>query len=193
MLERAKEKVTNGIVIENFMVYAKRISKGRFREEVNLDIYLRGQKEEEHLLFIKVFHGRKPTYRPWVEFFGINSSVTLCGEVIDYFNSVFEDELLSLFSQFLGPAEDFYVEYYNDEETRRQLEVGVPPSVTRLGYKLFKLGFTWFKDWYFPEGFMEGGQKLQGEKPLDDAARNRQLEMIYSGLRVFLDKAGSFN
>ncbi|MHA1209321.1 MAG: DUF1122 family protein [Candidatus Freyarchaeota archaeon] len=54
-----------------------------------------------------------------------------------------------------------------------------PPS---LGYKLFQLGFTWFKDWYFAEGFWEGGVKLQGEKT-NEQNRNRQLEKIQWGGR----------
>jgi hypothetical protein len=28
-------------------------------------------------------------------------------------------------------------------------------------------GCRWFKDWYFAEGWKEGGIKLQGEKPLN--------------------------
>lgn len=66
----------------------------------------------------------------------------------------------------------------------------MPPPVSRLGYKLFKLGFTWFKDWYFAEGFWEGRQKLQGEKP-NDESRIRQFKQIYIEVEAFLEKEQS--
>jgi hypothetical protein len=64
--------------------------------------------------------------------------------------------------------------------------MSVPPVLTRLGYRLFLLGFTWFKDWYFSSRGHEGGQKLQGEKPLDDSARRRHLDRIKSEAELFL-------
>jgi hypothetical protein len=64
---------------------------------------------------------------------------------------------------------------------------GFPPPVTRLGFILFRLGFTWFKDWYFPEGLMEGGQKLQGEKPADNEAMIRHLKEIRQEVKIFLE------
>lgn len=68
------------------------------------------------------------------------------------------------------------------------LQSGFPPATTRLGFKLFENGFTWFKDWYFPEGFMEGGQKLQGEKTSDMESKNRQLIQILKEIKSFLEK-----
>lgn len=59
-------------------------------------------------------------------------------------------------------------------------------SISRLGFELFKNGFTWFKDWYFPEGYLEGGRKLQGEKPLNDKAKLAQLKRIQQEVREFL-------
>lgn len=60
--------------------------------------------------------------------------------------------------------------------------MGVPPHATPLGYLLWKSGARWFKDWYFPEGWMEGGEKLQGNKPLNEEyyrkrTRERALEL----------------
>jgi len=187
-LEKAVKSMIKGVVVDGLTAYAKNVSTGRFQEDVNLDVYLSGVKGEESLLYIKVFHGRKPYYRPWVEFYGISGNIKLETGLIEYFDSILEHELLSLFSQFMGPGGNIFVEYYNDEETSRQLERGFPPPVTRLGYRLFKLGFTWFKDWYFPEGFMEGGQKLQGEKPMNEEVRNRHLKETYVEAAAFLKK-----
>jgi len=192
MLTKLKEELQKGIPLGDYTIYAKKSASGRFPEEVDLQIYLRKQDEETHLLFIKLFGGRRPAYRPWVELFSIKDSLRLKEEVIDYFDSIFEDELLSLISRFLEPGGAIYVEYYHDEETRKQLELGVPPPVTRVGYRLLRLGFTWFKDWYFPEGFMEGGQKLQAEKAPNDEVRIRQLDTIHESLRLFVSHASDF-
>jgi len=193
MLEEAIKKIIKGIIINDFIIYAKRISKGRFLEEENLDIYIKRERLEKHLLYIKIFHGRKPYYRPWIEFFGINTQINLGGIIINYFGSIFEHRLLLLFSKFLNKGGKIFIEYHGDEETIKQLEAGAPPSITRLGYKLFKLGFTWFKDWYFPEGFIEGGQKLQAEKPMNNKEKNRQIEHIKDEVKKFLEKTRKLN
>lgn len=189
MLEIAVENIIKGIAINDFKIYAKRLFKGRFKEEVNLSLYLKSGNEEDFLLYIKVFYGRKPYYKPWVEFFGINKFLNLRKQVINYFDSIFEDKLLSNFS--INLEGSIYVEYYDDEETRRQLDANFPIPVSRLGYKLFKLGFTGFKNWYFPEGFMEGGIKLQGEKPINNEVRDKQLRELYNEVKDFLNRMES--
>ncbi len=56
------------------------------------------------------------------------------------------------------------MEYYEDRQTLRELKEGKPPEETRLGKKLKALGYRYLRDWYYPEGWMEGGYKLQAEK-----------------------------
>jgi hypothetical protein len=192
MLEEAVKKIVEGIRVQDCLIYAKEVSKGRFRDEVNLDIFLKKEDKETHLLYIKVFYGRSPLYLLWVEFFGINENVKIGEEVIQYFDSSFEDRILQFFSEHLGPGDKIFIEYYNDRETANALIHDVPPPLTRLGYKLFNLGFSWFKDWYFPEGYNEGGQKLQGEKPFDDEARRRHLRYIYDTADDFIKKAANY-
>lgn len=193
MLEKAVKEIIKGIEINDFIIYAKKVLKGRFFEEENLDIYIKKGGLEDHLLYIKVFHGRKPYYKPWIEIFNINAKINLGEKIINYFDSVFEYKLLSFFSNYLNKGGKIFIEYYEDEETRKQLEREFPIPVTRLGYKLFKLGFTWFKDWYFPEGFMEGGQKLQAEKPINNEEKKRQIMQIKNDVRNFLKKVRSLN
>ena len=190
MIEKATEILSRGLVVRQseYVVRAKRITKGRFSEESDLDVYLESKRAEEHLMFIKTFVGRKPSLRQWAEFYGVRTSLILAGTTVHYFDSAIEKELLSLFSESLTAGESLYVEYYADDESRRQLEGGIPPAASRVGYRLLDLGFTWFKDWYFPEGFMEGGQKLQGEKPLNDEARRRHVTSIRRGLTSFLEE-----
>jgi hypothetical protein len=186
-LKNVVKDVVRGIEINGFTVYAKKFVTGRFKEETNLDVYLKSSIYEEHLLYITVYYGLQPYYRPWVEFFNINRYIKL-ETTIEYFDSKIEKHLLELFSRFLGKGEKIYVEYNNDRETSYGLTYGFPPAVTRLGYKLFNLGFTWFKDWYFPEGGNEGGQKLQGEKPLGKKSKNKQLMKIHDEVLAFLNE-----
>ena len=80
------------------------------------------------------------------------------------------------------------VAYQDHKETRDDLERGYPAPATPLGYLLWKSGCTWFKDWYFAEGFWEGNVKLQGNKPLNDRDRRDDLLRTRKELTDFLDR-----
>ena len=157
-------KLSGGLHISGHIIRAVNIRRGRFREEYNALVILESDDSSKELFDLKVFTGRPPYYRPWVEIFNIRGSL---GPNITsgFYAGGLEDAILDLMSEALEPGERLYVEYYSDWETTRALELGVPPAATRLGYKLFVRGFTYLRDWYFPEGFMEGGPKLQAEKP----------------------------
>ncbi|MEM3832067.1 MAG: DUF1122 family protein [Thermoprotei archaeon] len=192
ILKDAVLKIINGVYINDFCIYAKNITKGRFSEEMNLDFYLKKHDQEAFLLSVKVFHGRKPYYRPWIEVFNINNEPKINNEKIVYFNSNLENTMLLTFSHMLENGESIYVEYYSDIETKKQLDLDFPPAVSRLGYKLFALGFSWFKNWYFPEGFMEGNVKLQAEKPINDNVKAMQLTKMYEEIIIFIKRIESF-
>jgi hypothetical protein len=84
---------------------------------------------------------------------------------------VLEDEsVLADLAAALGPGASVMVAYGRDT-TERALRRKVPPAATPLGLALLTAGCRRFKDWYFPEGGREGGTKLQGTVPLDDARR----------------------
>lgn len=187
MLEKMVHETIKGFEIDNFTVYAKEAKTGRFKEEVILPVHLRKDIYEENLLFVRAYYGIKPYHKPWVEFYGINPSLKL-EKGFYYFDSTIEEKLLGLFSNALPPGGKIYVQYDNDIETSYGLTYRFPPIVTRIGFKLFNLGFTWFKDWYFPEGGSEGGQKLQGEKPLNDKARDRHLRGLRKEIKPFIER-----
>jgi len=142
---------------------AQRIARGRFPEKTNIDIHFYTDNSDVHILYLKIFRGRNPYYRPWIEIFGINVELQI-GRNKSYFDSPIEDLLLNMVASTLSGGESLFVEYVSDDMTRKELELGVPEHATRLGLKLLMLGFYWFKDWYFLEGFMKGGQKLQVQK-----------------------------
>ncbi|BBD73970.1 hypothetical protein HS1genome_2359 [Sulfodiicoccus acidiphilus] len=110
------------------------------------------------------FQGRAE-YLPWLE--------------IDYYPWVrevgVEVQFFSLVHDFLPPGGRLFVTYVRDPATLRMLYRGVHPLITPLGFSMLQAGFTWFKDWYFPEGGNEGTAKLQGNRPLNLADRARQL------------------
>ncbi|MCS7106999.1 MAG: DUF1122 family protein [Acidilobaceae archaeon] len=139
------------------------VRRGRFREEHNVELLLNGFV----VLNLKAFCGRGP-YRAWVELFNIDSKLFLPHEPLIY----------DWVSGSLGGGEPLYVEYSWDPETTFLLDLGVPTVLTRIGIELLQRGFTWFKVWYYPEGFMEGSPKIQGEKPRDLNQRRRNLREL---------------
>lgn len=125
-----------------------RVERGRFVEEENIEL----GKEGRSLLFIKAFYGRKPHWKEWAELFHIEAG---------FFGSPQEDELYRILVKYFRRV---FVEYYEDAQTMLELKSGREPQDTRLGSKLKALGYRYFRDWYYPEGWMEGGYKLQAER-----------------------------
>ncbi len=147
---------------------------GRITGLISLDVHVDVAGLPRRIASITLFCGRR-YYRPWIEVYNIQPYIHSERGVIPFLDSRYESDLLDVVSKPLGPAEPLFIEYYRDEETLHQLEQGVPVIATRLGYQLYKRGFTWFKVWYYPEGFYEGGQKIQAEKP---ASRERMLQHV---------------
>ena len=175
----------SGIEAGDARAYARNVKPCGPKGILNLEVYLRDGSAEEHLLCMALFPGRRPHYRPWMELFCIREAAA----GVSYFGSEVEDKLLEFLCAGLGPGGKIFVEYYYDRETYCGLAMGFPPAITRQGYKLFRLGFTWFKDWYFSEGGHEGGQKLQGERPLDEAARRKHMQRIKTEVEAFLERS----
>jgi hypothetical protein len=159
--------------------------KGRFREEANYELYL-GTEAGTPFLVLKCFAGRSPHYARWIEVFSMLPKIDVGGCKILFAGSELETLLLDLLAKELEGGEALFVEYAYDPETSKLLKLGAPPVVTRLGFFLFQLGFTWFKDWYFPEGFMEGSPKLQCEKPVNEEARLKHLAKLKEEVTAFI-------
>ncbi|MCS6956941.1 MAG: DUF1122 family protein [Aquificaceae bacterium] len=132
----------------NQLLNVTKVEQGRFAEEENITL----EKDGKRVLFIKAFYGRKPYWKEWVELFHISP---------DFFGSELEDKLYEILSKHFRRV---FVEYYEDAQTLMELKAGKPPEETRLGSKLKALGYRFFRDWYYPEGWMEGGYKIQAER-----------------------------
>jgi hypothetical protein len=174
-----------GIEIDDLKIVAKGLRAWRLRGARTMDLHLVRGAIDEHLLCLASYEGTGLHYRPWIELYCINPGASLAE---GYYDTQLEEALLSILSEALGPGGRIFVEYYADLETSSGLALGFPPAATRQGYRLFNIGFTWFKDWYFSEGGYEGGQKLQGEKPMDEVARKRHLRRIRAEVAAFLEE-----
>ncbi|BCU69208.1 DUF1122 family protein [Stygiolobus caldivivus] len=118
------------------------------------------------------FSGRGDYY-PWLE---IDYDIWLRkdGLEVDFFSFIYH---------FLPPGGKLFVTYLKDPDTRKMLLQGYNPADTPLGFSLLKAGFTWFKDWYFPEGGNEGVPKLQTNKAFNELDELRELKDLLNEVK----------
>jgi len=177
--------------LNDYALYVNNMSRGRFIEETNFELYLKandGEISENPVVRGKYFSGRGEFYKPWLEIYYDNLAKFKSSKRVDLSEKELEENLFKHLSSLLPPGSHIMVVYLNHEETRRGLERGVPAPVTSIGYLLWKSGCTWFKDWYFAEGFWEGDVKLQGNKPVNKENRRKDLLEIRKELTDFLKR-----
>ncbi len=143
----------DGFRIGGYTLRLKLWRQGRFVEEFNFafDLLLDGRILCPWFLWGKVFYGRKPYYRPWLEI----AYREECRNRVDV------GEFLRPFLEMVPPGGHVMVEY--DFDTYRELN-RKPPEEVWLGRLLLESGFGSLRNWYIPEGWKEGGMKLQGFK-----------------------------
>lgn len=186
MFEQLHQDLTGGINVKRTNLICSSFNPGRSSKEKRTTIIIQRENQLENLMDVVFFSGIKPWYKPWIEItypYEFNSKKRKV--LLKYFDSPVERTLLHLFCKSLPSAGKIYVSYENDDETRKGLMFNIPPVITRLGFLLFSCGCTWFKDWYFPEGGFEGGQKLQAEKALSSTHRIRQLKTLKHDITTF--------
>ena len=186
ILSSFKGKKLNGYVL-----HIDNVSPGRFVEETNFELYLKahdGETSENPVVRGKYFSGRGEFYRPWLEIYYDNRVEFGSSTVLDLSEGGLDEKLFKHLSNLLPPDSHIMVIYVNHEETRKGLERAFPAPTTPIGYLLWKSGCTWFKDWYFAEGFWEGDVKLQGNKPLDEENRKKNLLEMRKELVAFLER-----
>jgi len=168
-------------------------SAGRYAEAINFELFLVDQKGEScdnPVVWGTFFGGRGEVYKSWVEVYFREEVAFKSSGTLKLAEAGVNEALFGALGELIPPGGHIMVVYLNHEETRKGLERGVPAPATPIGYLLWKSGCTWFKDWYFAEGFREGDVKLQGDKPLDEKNRRKDLLEIHEELTKFLKKGG---
>ena len=151
------------------------VRPGRFPEERDAVVF--AGSGELPVILLKHFAGRPSAHvPPWIE------------AAVARDDEPFAGELIAALAELLPPGGRLMVTY-GDDETERGLKRRFPPAVTPIGRALLASGCTWFKDWYYPEGWLEGEFKLQGNKPTSDEARRAHLAELRSEVEAWL--AGS--
>jgi hypothetical protein len=105
-----------------------------------------------------------------------------------------EAELFCTFGTLIPPGGHMMVEYDSPAraDSERLLKTGVPPLLTPLGYALYRAGFTaGFKDWYIPEGGLEGPRKLQAYRPLNSEHQKLKASQMLEEITSFVAQRGS--
>jgi len=177
--------------LDGHVLHIDNLSRGRFVEETNFEVYLKaidGETSENPAVKGKYFSGRGKFYKPWLEIYYYNRVKFKSSKIVDLSERGLDEKLFNHLSDLLPPSGHMMVVYLNHEETRKGLEQGVPAPATPIGYLLWKSGCTWFKDWYFAEGFWEGDVKLQGNKPLNEENRKKDMLKTRKELTEFLKK-----
>jgi hypothetical protein len=154
----------------------RRVRRGRYPEERDAIVVV--GEDEAPVVRLKHFAGR-PSARipPWIE------------AAVARGDEAFAAELVAALADLLPPGGHLMV-VYGDDETERGLKRRFPPPVTPLGHALVVAGCTWFKDWYYPEGWLEGELKLQGNKPASEEARAEQLAQLRARVEAWLEGLG---
>ena len=177
--------------LNGYVLHVTNMSRGRFIEETNFELHLKakdGEVSENPVVRGKYFSGRGNFYKPWLEIYYDNLAKFKSSKTVDLSEQELDKTLFKHLSNLLSPDSHIMVVYSNHEETRKGLERGVPAPATPIGYLLWKSGYTWFKDWYFAEGFWEGDVKLQGNKPLNKENKRKDLLETRKELTKFLKK-----
>ncbi|MEM4718402.1 MAG: DUF1122 family protein, partial [Desulfurococcaceae archaeon] len=76
--------------------------KGRFSEERNIEVFLNTTSSRKRLLVMKVFNGRPPYYRRWIEVFAISRDYIINNEIKLFKDSFLEDWVLDCISEYIG-------------------------------------------------------------------------------------------
>ena len=117
------KELERGFVINGFRIKGEPIRGARFREERTLRVEIHDGDHSDQICCAKIFAGRPPFYRAWIELFDIYGSLHIGRKSVEYFGSDLERSILKLFADALGPGENLFVEYYRDQETKQQLHV----------------------------------------------------------------------
>lgn len=180
MVEEGRDNplyTVEGRKVGEYTVHVKDVRKGAFAGVFSFSLLADG-----HTVVSGLYYLGSTWIRPWLEL----DYAPITGNEMDGTG----ESLFQLLSELIPPGGHISVAYLDHKITARALLLGVPPAATPIGYLLWRCGCRWFKDWYFAEGWKEGGIKLQGEKPLDETRKRENTQKILAELHAFLNKEG---
>lgn len=186
-------KHLEGRSLEDLSLETRDFRRGRTDLEAYFNLYLRrGEIVSRNPVVQGLFFvGRGEYIKPWMEFRYDPQFSLPGGGDFDLEEMGLTGDLFGLLGSMIPPGGSLMVIYGAEphplaRETERGLKRDFPPMVTPLGRYLWKAGFRWFKDWYFPEGWLEGAMKLQATRPLDEKIRAHRESEARRALEEFL-------
>ena len=156
-------------------------------EETNFLIYLKNTNEElsqNPAMFGKHFSGRGQFYRPWIEVYFVNTVKFESNKETLSYKTL--ELLFKEISSLIPAGGKLMIPYIDHETTDTALRHGALPVTTEIGYLIWRAGCTWFKDWYYSEGALEGDVKFQGNKPFDEEHLEKNMYDTYKEVKNFL-------
>lgn len=187
------ESRIQGRSLDGLSLFVADFKRGRTERESYFNIFIErdGERSLKPVVQGLFFVGRGEYIKPWVEY-RLDPRVEFAGgEEMDLEEEGLSSGLITILAELI-PAGGSMMMIYGAEphplnrDTELGLKRGFPPSVTPLGYYLWNSGFRWYKDWYFPEGWMEGGMKLQATRPLDEDVKDKREEKAGAELGEFV-------
>ncbi len=183
----------DGREVGEFVLETRDFRRGRTDRETYFNLFLRhsGRASSKPVVQGLFFMGRGDYIKPWMEF-RYDPLVSFPGESpFDLEEMGLTDSVFSLLGSLIPAGGSLMVIYgAEDHPFSRETESGLkrkfPPPATPMGYRLWKAGFRWFKDWYFPEGWLEGAMKLQATRPLDEGIRALRESQARKELEAFV-------
>jgi hypothetical protein len=187
----------NGRRLGGITLEVRDFKKGRTDRETYFNLYAsrEGVTSRRPVVQGLFFMGRGEYIKPWMEFRYDPAVSFPGGGDMDLEAECMSREVFELLGSLIPPGGSLMAIYGAEphplaRETERGLKRDFPPMATPIGYYLWEAGFRWFKDWYFPEGWLEGAMKLQATRPLDEESRarreseaRRRLEEFIAGAR----------
>lgn len=181
--------------VGDFRLEPRDFRKGRTERETYFNLFLsrEGTPSMNPVVQGLFFMGRGKYIKPWVEFRYDPRAAFPGGKEVDLDELGLSGEVFALLGSLIPPGGSMMVIYGAEPhplsaETERGLKRKFPPQATPIGYRLWEAGFRWYKDWYFPEGWLEGAMKLQATRPLDENIRLLRERQAREELEEFVSR-----